>query len=111
MIPSIKLPNTRPPLWLQRKLSASENVSSAPVLLAKPTPATAQSTQEPTGAGLSALSQDATSLENGASPAKLFTAAQATAMVEAWERLVKAVEAADKGASKSDFSLHNAAQR
>ncbi|WP_272878376.1 hypothetical protein [Rothia nasimurium] len=39
------------------------------------------------------------------SPAKLFTAARATAMVEAWENLVKAVEIADsQGETKSKRS-------
>lgn len=110
MIPSIKLPNTAPPLWLQHKLSASVNASSAPDLPASPTPATAQSTPAPTGAGSNALSQDVKSLESVESPAKLFTAAQVTAMVEAWERVVKAIEEADRGASKSDFCLHNDAR-
>lgn len=57
MIPPIKLPNDAPPLWLQRKLNPNGVASSASTSPAPMRAATAKSTVEPSGAGLSALSR------------------------------------------------------
>lgn len=105
MIPPIKLPNTTPPLWLQNKLNRNGGALSASTSPAPTSTATAKSTAGPSGAGSSASNQGAKSSVSERSLDKPFTAARITAMVEAWENLVKTIEIADsQGETKSKRS-------
>lgn len=79
MLPTITLPNTKPPVWLRYKLPTTGNVWSANDQQAQNT-ATAPSTTPPTSNGLSALSRAVKSLENAKYRVKPSFVAQLTAM-------------------------------
>lgn len=75
MIPSIKLPNDTPPLWLQSKLNPNGAASSVSMSPVPTSPDTAKSTAGPSGDGLSALSRAVKLSANAPYLVKLSTVA------------------------------------
>ena len=78
MIPSIKLPSTNPPRWLQHKLRRNDVALSASRSPAPTSTATVKSTAALSGNGCNALSQAVKLWENAEYPVKPFTGAPST---------------------------------
>lgn len=79
MLPTITLPNTKPPVWLKHKLPTTGNAWSANDQQAQNT-ATAPSTTPPTSNGLSALQKAVTLWGKEEYPVKQFTVAPFTVL-------------------------------